>query len=66
MCSGDVFRLLQREAGRLLPAVESEPGPRQRPIADIARLTEVTDWRPEIPLQQTVADTLAYWRTRKG
>jgi GDP-4-dehydro-6-deoxy-D-mannose reductase len=28
-----------------------------------ARLRAVTGWHPEIPFEQTLADTLAYWRT---
>ncbi len=28
------------------------------------RLTEATGWEPEIPLQQTVGDTLDWWRAR--
>jgi GDP-4-dehydro-6-deoxy-D-mannose reductase len=31
-----------------------------------ARLREATGWRPEIPLEQTVADALADWRERLG
>ena len=27
------------------------------------RLTEATGWKPEIPLDQTVADTLSFWRS---
>jgi GDP-4-dehydro-6-deoxy-D-mannose reductase len=64
VCSGDVFRQLQQVAGRAVPAVESSPGRRQRPIADISRLTAATNWQPEIPLAQTIADTFAYWRSR--
>jgi GDP-4-dehydro-6-deoxy-D-mannose reductase len=29
-----------------------------------ARLTAATGWTPQIPLAQTLADTLAYWRER--
>jgi GDP-4-dehydro-6-deoxy-D-mannose reductase len=28
------------------------------------RLASATGWRPEIPLEQTVADAIAYWRAR--
>ena len=28
------------------------------------RLAEATGWRPEIPLEQTVADAIDYWRER--
>ena len=28
------------------------------------RLTEASGWRPEIPLEQTIADAVAYWRER--
>jgi GDP-4-dehydro-6-deoxy-D-mannose reductase len=27
------------------------------------RLTELTGWQPEIPLERTLADTLAWWET---
>jgi GDP-4-dehydro-6-deoxy-D-mannose reductase len=64
VCSGDVFHQLQQLAGQQKAAVESSPGRRQRPIADISRLQTETDWRPEIPIRQTIADTLAYWRAR--
>jgi GDP-4-dehydro-6-deoxy-D-mannose reductase len=30
------------------------------------RLREATGWRPEIPLEQTVADALEDWRERLG
>jgi GDP-4-dehydro-6-deoxy-D-mannose reductase len=29
---------------------------------DATRFREATGWRPEIPFEQTLADTLAYWR----
>jgi GDP-4-dehydro-6-deoxy-D-mannose reductase len=28
------------------------------------RLTAATGWRPEIPLEQTLADALGWWRER--
>jgi GDP-4-dehydro-6-deoxy-D-mannose reductase len=30
------------------------------------RLTEACEWKPQIPLEQTVEDTLAWWRERLG
>jgi GDP-4-dehydro-6-deoxy-D-mannose reductase len=32
--------------------------------ADIARLQEAAGWRPEIPVSDTIADTLAWWRAQ--
>lgn len=32
--------------------------------ADIRRLRQDTGWSPQIPLHQTLSDTLAYWRER--
>src|SRR3954470_9703680 len=36
-----------------VPEVRGDPG----------RIESATGWRPAIPLEQTLADTLAYWRT---
>lgn len=33
-------------------------------VADTRRIREATGWTPEIPLRDTVRDTLAYWRKR--
>lgn len=60
--SGDVVERLRQVAGVDRALVELSPGIKQEPIADISRLQQLTDWRPEIPLQQTLADTLAYWK----
>jgi GDP-4-dehydro-6-deoxy-D-mannose reductase len=30
------------------------------------KLTEATGWMPEIPLEQTLRDTLDWWRERTG
>ncbi|TCL59346.1 GDP-4-dehydro-6-deoxy-D-mannose reductase [Kineothrix alysoides] len=32
--------------------------------ADIAKIKELTGWKPKIPLQQTIKETLNYWRER--
>ena len=47
--------------------VETDPN-KLRPVdvpvieADITRLRDLTGWSPEIPLEQTVRETLDYWR----
>jgi GDP-4-dehydro-6-deoxy-D-mannose reductase len=60
--SGDLLDVIQRCAGSRRGVVELQPGQRQHPIADISRLTRQTAWKPEISLEQTVTDTLKYWR----
>ena len=60
--SGDILAILRRMADPDRPIAESRPGFKQDPIAEITRLVECTDWRATIPLEQTVADTLAWWR----
>ena len=47
---------IEEEAARLRPLEV----PEHRGTADA--LHQATGWRPEIPLEQTLADTLAYWR----
>ena len=39
-----------------VPVLRGDPG----------RLVEATGWKPEIPLDETLADVLAYWRGRPG
>ena len=60
--SGDVLKILQEMADPQRPVVELRPGFKQDPIADITRLVRCTGWRATIPLETTVADTLAWWR----
>ena len=60
--TGDVFGLLHRLADSNRAIEETRPGPKQDAIAEIERLVKLTGWRPEISLEQTVADTLDYWR----
>lgn len=50
-------------------AVETDPN-KIRPVdvpiieADITKLNEATGWKPRIPLEQTIRETLDYWRER--
>ena len=60
--TGDLLELLRGIADPGRPIVELRPGPKQDPIADIARLTGDTGWQPEISIERTVADTWEYWR----
>jgi GDP-4-dehydro-6-deoxy-D-mannose reductase len=64
--SGEVFELLRRTAGVDRAVVESRPGRKQDPIADITRLVRRTGWQPRVPLEQTVADTLAWWQAERS
>ena len=60
--TGDILRMLARAAAQERQIIEQQPGIRHNPIADIARLVERTSWRPEIPIERTLADTLAWWQ----
>ncbi len=60
--SGDLLAILHDMADPRRPVVELRPGFKQDPIADTTRLVNLTGWSPEITPEQTVADTLAYWR----
>jgi GDP-4-dehydro-6-deoxy-D-mannose reductase len=62
--SGDVLDILRELAAPDRPIDETQPGFKQDPIADITRLVRATGWRPLVSIDQTVADTLAYWRRR--
>ncbi len=56
---------------RLRVAVVSDPE-RLRPAelqvlqGDAGRFRETTGWRPDLPFERTLADTLAYWRDTLG
>jgi GDP-4-dehydro-6-deoxy-D-mannose reductase len=64
--SGDVFEMLRRAAGSSRPLVQSRPGVKCDPIANTSRLRQSTGWEPQVPLETTLTDTLAWWRTRFG
>jgi GDP-4-dehydro-6-deoxy-D-mannose reductase len=60
--SGEILEMLRTLADPQREIVELYPGPRQDPVADIGRITRQTGWRPQIPLEQTVADTWSWWQ----
>lgn len=62
--SGDVLQRLRELADPGRPIIELRPGRKQDPIADCRRLKECTGWRPQVPLEQTLLDTLEDWRQR--
>jgi GDP-4-dehydro-6-deoxy-D-mannose reductase len=64
--SGEILGLLQRAAGTDRPVVEWRPGLKYDPIADITRLVRQTGWQACVPLERTVAETLAWWRQQPG
>ncbi|MDD5747678.1 MAG: GDP-mannose 4,6-dehydratase [Actinomycetota bacterium] len=66
----DILRTLLGMA-KLEIKVEEDPE-RARPsdipvvLGDARRIREETGWKPEIPLEKTLADTLSYWRSCVG
>jgi GDP-4-dehydro-6-deoxy-D-mannose reductase len=62
--SGDLLRLLQTMADDPRPVRVRNPERRSDPVADIRRLQAATGWRPEVPIERTIADVWHYWRTR--
>ncbi len=62
--TGDILEILRQLADPDRPIEELSPGVRYDPIADIARLRAATGWEAKIPIEQTVADTLTFWKER--
>lgn len=62
--TGDIAAAMVRLAGSNKPIVERYPGRRCSPIADTARLRNATGWFPSVPVERTVADSLAWWRNQ--
>ncbi len=61
--SGDIFQqLLKMSADPEREVTEVSPGRRQQPIADTKQIKQVTGWKPRIPFDRTLADTLHYWQ----
>ena len=64
--SGDLLAQLQTLADCRLPVIEVASGVTQLPIADTTRLRRATPWEPQVPIEQTLEDTLAFWRSLAG
>jgi GDP-4-dehydro-6-deoxy-D-mannose reductase len=64
--SGDIFQRLVQLTGRASGVMEQSPGLRQHPVADISRIHRDTQWSPQIPLDQTLTDTLDDFRRRQA
>jgi GDP-4-dehydro-6-deoxy-D-mannose reductase len=64
--SGEVLELLRDQADpqRRREIVELHPSARLGLVADVTRINREIGWSAEIPLEQTVADTWAWWRDR--
>jgi GDP-4-dehydro-6-deoxy-D-mannose reductase len=65
---GDILDMLCLLAG-IAPDIETahallRPGEIATAAGDAARARALLGWRPAIPWEQTLADTLAYWRAR--
>jgi len=63
----DILLALSRVRVRV-EVVASRLRPSDNPVilGSCARLTADTGWRPEIPIEQTLADLLAYWRQARA
>ncbi len=76
VCSGRdvaISEIAERLLGLAGTSLELEHDPSlMRPVevpvlrGDPAPLAAATGWKPEIPLDETLADVLAYWRDRPG
>ncbi len=64
--SAQVFELLRLLANPHCEVVETHPGIKYDPIADLRKIQSHTHWTPQIPLEQTVADTYRWWLAALG
>ena len=63
--SGDLLQQLMEIAKSGRDVVEIDPGRRQHPIADVSRIMEHTDWKPQIGIRETLEDILTYWQHKE-
>lgn len=62
--TGDLFATLRAIADPARPVHVRTTTPKRGPIADIGKLRAATSWRPEMTLEQTIRDTLAWFQSR--
>lgn len=60
--TGDIFAQLCRVAGSPRVARPRSTQQRYTPIADLTKITTATGWQPQISIEQTIADTYAWFR----
>lgn len=58
----EIYDLMVQISGRPLPVRETRQGRRHEPIANVDKLVRATGWQPLVPLKQTVADVLNWWK----
>lgn len=56
--------LLKLVPNRVEVEIEGKPSGVRTSFASSEKLNRASGWKPEIPLQQSLADALAYWRSR--
>ena len=65
---GDVLDMLIKIAGieveTSVDPATLRAGEQRRMVADVSKIAEDTGWRASTPLEQTLTDTLNYWRAR--
>ncbi len=64
--TGDILETLRNIAGPNRAIVELRPGTQYDPIANVDRLAKATGWQAEVTLEQTVADTWAFFQQLHG
>lgn len=66
--AGRILEIVIKSAGIPISAVEDplKFRPIDTPVikADITKLKAICDWKPEIPMEKTINDTLDYWRDK--
>lgn len=60
--TGDLIDRLLEMAGKKRQIIETQPGIKQDPVANITRIQKDTGWEPHIPIDQLLSDTLRWWR----